>query len=249
MFSPLYAASRPKQPVTFLASLGLQGALVALLCLMPKTQGPCLRMDHPHVDELRTELITPISFLQHITETRSVATPAPKGSQPKSQLAIAPELPSAAKPMDALAEPEETQASEPQAQPAEESTVAEADDASGDSGDSGGGLAPFARWQMNAGAGGYGFVHHQIKAALPVFTPDPPILRGEIPEPARGKDVVMNVIINEEGSIIAVKVLQGIGYGVENSIVETLRKWIYVPAKVNGKAIASQKELRFHFPG
>jgi len=246
MFSPLYAASRPKQPVTILASLGLQGALVALLCLMPKTHGPCLRMDNAHVEELRAELVTPVSFLQHITQTRSVATPAPKGSQPKSQHAIAPELPSAAKPMEARV-PEEAQSSEPQVQPAEESTVAEAtNDASGDSG---GGLAPFPSWQMHAGASGHGFVHHQVKTALPVFTPDPPILHGEIPEPARGKDVVMNVIINEEGSIVAVKVLQGIGYGVENSIVETLRKWIYVPAKVNGKAIASQQELRFHFPG
>ena len=61
----------------------------------------------------------------------------------------------------------------------EESTVAEATAQA--SGDSGGGLAPFARWQMNAGAGGHGFVHHQIQTALPVFTPDPPILHGMNP--------------------------------------------------------------------
>ena len=251
MFSPVYVGSRAKQPFTFLASLGLQGVLVALLCLMPKTHGPCLRMDTLHTDELRAaELVTPLYFLDHITQAPSVAKPGSRALRPMQEASI-PELPSgqmdAVKMMEELAKQAEASPSEPQAeaQPAEEATVAEAST----SGESEGGLAPFARWQMNSGSTGYGFVHHQIKSALPVFTPEPPILHGGFPEPARGKEVVMNVVINEEGSIVAVKVLQGIGYGVENSIVETLRRWIYVPAKVNGKAIASQKELRFQFPG
>ena len=251
MFSPVYVGSRAKQPFTFLASLGLQGVLVALLCLMPKAQGPCLRMDTLHTDELRSELVTPLYFLDHITQAPSVAKPGSRASRPTLQDASIPELPSgqmdAVKMMEDLAKQAEASPNEPQAeaQPVEEAAVAEA----GASGESEGGLVPFARWQMNSGSNGYGFVHHQIKGALAVFTPDPPILHGEFPEPARGKEVVMNVVINEEGTIVAVKVLQGIGFGVENSIVETLRRWIYVPAKVNGRAIASQKELRFRFPG
>ncbi len=94
-----------------------------------------------------------------------------------------------------------------------------------------------------------GFMHHQIKAALPVFTPDPPILHGEVPEFARGKDVIMDVVINDQGSIVEVGVVQGVGNGVEKEIVETLRRWIFVPAKINGMAIASRQQLRFHFPG
>jgi TonB family protein len=91
--------------------------------------------------------------------------------------------------------------------------------------------------------------HHEIKTALPVFTPDPPILHGQVPDAARGKDVVMDVVINDQGTIVEAIVLQGIGYGVESSIVETLRRWIFVPAKMNGVAIASRRQLRFHFPG
>jgi len=57
------------------------------------------------------------------------------------------------------------------------------------------------------------------------------------------------VVIDDQGSIVQVEVLQGVGYGVEESIVQTLRRWIFVPAKVNGVAIASRRQLRFHFPG
>ena len=66
---------------------------------------------------------------------------------------------------------------------------------------------------------------------------------------ARGKDVVMEVMIDDQGSIVFAKVVQGVGNGVEQSIVETLRRWIFVPAKINGVAVASQRQLTFHLPG
>jgi outer membrane biosynthesis protein TonB len=59
----------------------------------------------------------------------------------------------------------------------------------------------------------------------------------------------MEVVIDEQGSIVQAAVLQGVGYGVENMIVETLRRWIFVPAKINGYAVASRQQLRFHLPG
>ncbi len=62
-------------------------------------------------------------------------------------------------------------------------------------------------------------------------------------------DVVLEVVINDQGSIAQVTVLQAVGNGVEEEIVQTLRRWIFVPAKVNGYAIASRRQLRFHFPG
>lgn len=96
---------------------------------------------------------------------------------------------------------------------------------------------------------GFAGMHHMMKSAMPVFTPDPPILHSEVPDFARGKDVVLDVLIDEQGSIVQVGVLQGVGNGVENSIVETLRRWIYVPAKINGYPISSRQQLRFHFPG
>jgi len=127
---------------------------------------------------------------------------------------------------------------------AQAATDGATDDGSGD----GNAVAPFPAWRLNAMSSFTG-MHHVMKAALPVFTPDPPILHGQVPEPARGKDVVMEVMIDDQGSIVFAKVVQGVGNGVEQSIVETLRRWIFVPAKINGVAVASQRQLTFHLPG
>ncbi len=243
MFAPLFAAPRvaaprAKQPVTFLASLGVQGALVALLCLVPPPNGHscCLRKD-----DLRAARTTPIYFAPPPIPVATVAKPVPQLAEPAS----IPEVPSAAKPAATEAQPVEAKLAEPEAKPAEAGTA----DASAASGGEGtGGIAPFPAWQMSSNHTSHGF-HHQVKNALPVFTPEPEILHGQFPEPARGKEVVLKVVINAEGSIVKVTVLQGIGHGVEQSIVETLKRWIYVPAKFNGIAIASQQELRFQFPG
>jgi protein TonB len=143
----------------------------------------------------------------------------------------------------------EANVAEPVAEPAAaEAAAAAAETETAAAGGEGGGVAPFPAWQMSSNTGAHGF-HHQVSQALPVYTPEPPILRGDFPETARGKEVVMVVVINEEGAIAAFKVVQGVGNGVERTIVETLKRWVYVPAKFNGRAIASQQELRFHFPG
>ena len=253
MFSSVSNGSPSKQPLLFLASLGLQCSLVVLLCLIPppKSHGCCLRKEN-----LSAAMSTPV-FLPPLPPEGSAEKPAPS----LKQLAPAPEVPSTAKPLEAkLTEPKpaepkpveakpvetkpvEAKLAEPEVKPAEESPTAAAnDETSPDVG-----FAPFAAQQMrNSNAHG---MHHQVKSALPVFTPEPEILHGAFPEPARGKEVVLNVVINEQGSIVAVEVRQGIGYGVEQSIVETLKRWIYVPAKFNGVAITSQQELRFQFPG
>ena len=230
MFSPVYAGPRAKQPVLFLASLSLQCALVALLCLVPPSKSSCcLRKT-----DLRAALTTPIYF--------EPPAPVPTVKAPRvTESFSVPEQPSATKPVASAAQPVEAKLAEPEAKPAEASDTA---DTAADSA----GVAQFPAWQMSSNEGSHGF-HHQVSRALPVFTPEPPILHNDYPESARGKEVVMVVIINEEGAIAAFKVLQGVGDGVEKSIVETLKRWIYVPAKFNGRAIATQQELRFQFPG
>lgn len=255
MFSAVDTGSRGQQPVTFLASLTLQCALLAILCTMPMPKA------HPSLaaHDLQAALDMPVYFTApdpsrpaHPASQNVVKQPSKPDSsaakleapaKAKTAPAEAAKLAVPAKPAEPEAQPDAATAA--QAKPAEADATAEADQ--GKPGD--GGIAPFAQWSMNSGAGGQGFMHHQVSSALPVFTPDPPILHDAIPDPARGKDVVMNVVINEQGSIVQVEVLQGIGNGVENSIVETLKRWVYVPAKINGMAIASQQQLRFHFPG
>ena len=220
MLTSLPPDSSLKQPVTCIASVCVQFALLAVLCCIPSVQ-----MSRPSI--------------RH-TAVRSLATPIYFQRDP---VAI-PDTPALADSHPEPKPPSEVESSAEQ----EVNTQAET---SGDSSDKNEEqeLAPFPSWRMNSMPNGFTMMGHQIKTALAVFTPDPPILHGEVPASARGKDVVLDVVIDDQGSIVQVEVLQGVGDGVEESIVQTLRRWIFVPAKVNGVAIASRRQLRFHFPG
>lgn len=222
MLTSLSPDSSLKQPVTCIASVCMQFALLALLCGVSSVQ-----MSRPSIRPAaeRADLATPIYFQREPVAPPS--TPAPASAE--SHLEAKP--PSAVK--SATQQEVNTQTETSSDSSAQEEQ----------------GLAPFPSWRMNSMPNGFTMMHHQIKTALPVFTPDPPILHGEVPASARGKDVVLDVVIDDQGSIVQVQVLQGVGYGVEESIVQTLRRWIFVPAKVNGVAVASRRQLRFHFPG
>jgi TonB family protein len=221
VFSSLHSDFGLKQPVTFITSLCLQVGVLVVLCSIPQKYGPAL-----HRDAERSTSITPIYFQKDA---------APSPSVPESEAVASNRA------------PEISHEEKPAAQQEGNSQPEATDDSAGK--DEGQTLAPFASWSMNSMPNGMTVFHHQIKTALPVFTPDPPILHGEFPEVARGKDVILEVVIDDQGSIVRADVLQAVGYGVENSIMETLRRWIFVPAKVNGVAIASRRQLRFHFPG
>jgi TonB family protein len=93
-----------------------------------------------------------------------------------------------------------------------------------------------------------GFVNdHDVKVALPVIAPDPPIARAKLPEWIRG-DVVVEVTISEQGEVTQTVVLSTVGFGLEDIIVQTLRQWRFVPAKVDGIAVASRQDVHYHFP-
>jgi TonB family protein len=222
MFTSLLPDSYVKQSVTFVASLCLQFAVLVILCCIssPQMSGPYIRHNAMH-----SASVTPIYFQKDTDSTAIKPEPAP------SEFRIEPKPPAEGK----------------SATEQEVNTQAETTDSSSGT-DEGQGLTPFPSWRMNSMPSGFTVMHHQIKTALPVFTPDPPILHGEVPELARGKDVVLEVVIDDQGSIVQVEVLNAVGYGVEDSIIQTLRRWIFVPAKVNGFAIASRRQLRFHFP-
>ena len=89
--------------------------------------------------------------------------------------------------------------------------------------------------------------NHDVRIAYSVFAPDPPIDRSKLPEWIRG-DVVVEVAINEKGDVVETRVLKSVGFGLEDVIVDTLRRWHYQPAKVDGVPVASKHDVYFHFP-
>jgi TonB family protein len=88
---------------------------------------------------------------------------------------------------------------------------------------------------------------HEIVPALPQVFPDPAVSRADLPAGVQG-DVVVEVTIDEQGNVIETKLLQGMGYGIEDRVLATLRQWRFRPASRDGVTIASQHIVHFHYP-
>lgn len=88
---------------------------------------------------------------------------------------------------------------------------------------------------------------HDVRIALPVVAPDPPIVRAKLPDWIRG-DVIVEVTIDETGIVTKTVVLKTVGFGLEDTVVETLYKWRFTPATIDGVAVASRQDVYFHFP-
>jgi protein TonB len=82
-------------------------------------------------------------------------------------------------------------------------------------------------------------------ALLAVFpTPRPDL--SQLPHGAKG-DVVLDVVIDENGKIAQLTMERGVGHGVDESVIATVRQWEFHPATRNGKPVASEQELLFHY--
>lgn len=88
---------------------------------------------------------------------------------------------------------------------------------------------------------------HEIIPALPQVFPDPPISRAELPSGVQG-DVIVEVTIDENGNVVETRLIHGIGYGIEDRVLATLRQWHFRPASKDGVTIASQHIVTFHYP-
>ncbi len=88
---------------------------------------------------------------------------------------------------------------------------------------------------------------HEVHVAYPVVYPDPPVNRAELPRDVVG-DVVIEVTIDSQGSVVETKIVQAIGHGIDEKIEATLRRWHYQPATLDGTPVASRHDVHFHFP-
>lgn len=87
----------------------------------------------------------------------------------------------------------------------------------------------------------------EIIPALPQVFPDPQVSREDLPPGVQG-DVIVEVTIDERGNVVELKLIRGIGYGVEERVLATLRQWRFRPASKDGVTIASQHIVTFHYP-
>ncbi|MBV9088244.1 MAG: energy transducer TonB [Acidobacteriaceae bacterium] len=87
----------------------------------------------------------------------------------------------------------------------------------------------------------------EVRPALPTIFPDPPIARSELAPEIQG-DVIVEVTIDAFGEVIETKLLNGIGHGIDEQVVSTLKGWRFKPATIDGVPIPSKQDVHFHFP-
>ncbi len=87
---------------------------------------------------------------------------------------------------------------------------------------------------------------HEVRIALPVYGPQPAVSDADLPSGVEG-NVIVEVTIDEKGNVAETKVLQSIGYGIDQKVLQALRNWHFSPATQDGIAVASKQDVHFHF--
>lgn len=85
----------------------------------------------------------------------------------------------------------------------------------------------------------------EIRPALPVTTFDPVAYPWELPD-SEG-NVVVEIVIDERGDIVAKTVLQSLGPELDEKVLLALQNWHFQPATRNGSPIPSKQDAIFHF--
>jgi protein TonB len=83
--------------------------------------------------------------------------------------------------------------------------------------------------------------------ALPLVFPDPDVYPWQLANGLRG-DVIVEVTIDEQGTVTDTRVLQSLQQDIDNKVIATLKTWRFKPASMDGVAISSRQDVHFHFP-
>lgn len=87
---------------------------------------------------------------------------------------------------------------------------------------------------------------HEVRIALPIYGPQPAVSDSDLPSGVEG-NVIVEVTIDDKGNVSETKVLQSIGYGIDEKVLQALRNWHFSPATQDGIAVASKQDVHFHF--
>jgi len=84
------------------------------------------------------------------------------------------------------------------------------------------------------------------RPALPLIFPDPSVYSWQLG--GLQGDVIVEVTIDEKGTVTETKVLQSLKDEIDHKVIATVRNWRFRPATVDGIAISSRQDVHFHFP-
>jgi protein TonB len=60
-------------------------------------------------------------------------------------------------------------------------------------------------------------------------------------------DIVVGLQIDCSGRVASAIAKKGLGHGVDEMVIATVGRWLFRPASKNGRPVASQQEVRFHY--
>lgn len=85
-----------------------------------------------------------------------------------------------------------------------------------------------------------------VSVAMANFYPPPKPDLSLLPHGTSG-DVVIKIVIDEDGKVVDTHVDQGLGHGVDEAVQAVVQTWTFTPASKAGKPVASEQQLLFHF--
>lgn len=91
-------------------------------------------------------------------------------------------------------------------------------------------------------AQGNGSDSQNAKPAFPVFAPRPPVTDSSM-LPASAQKVVVDVKVDAAGQVVSETLVSGIGNGLDQIVLDTVKTWRFQPATVDGKAVPTQVEV------
>jgi TonB family protein len=88
---------------------------------------------------------------------------------------------------------------------------------------------------------------HDVKPAIPIVYPSPDLSSVDWPTGLEA-DIVVEVTIERDGSVVDMKLIQSVGRGVDEKVIAAVRNWRFRPAILDGTPIASKHDVHFHLP-
>lgn len=85
-----------------------------------------------------------------------------------------------------------------------------------------------------------------ISIALQKYFPPPKPDLSVLPHGTRG-DVILDAVVDQNGKITELRLIQGLGPGIDDVVIATVKQWSYTPAMRHGVPVVSEQELHFHY--
>ncbi len=93
---------------------------------------------------------------------------------------------------------------------------------------------------------GSGADRESADPAFPVFSPHPPVADRSL-LPSSNQEVVVDVKVSATGDVLEATLVKGIGNGLDQIVLDTVKSWRFHPATINGNPVATEAELVFPF--